>query len=223
MLFFIEIATAKNLPTVSDSLPHTPIAIHPPSSMTSTPNTTLSPSLTPFTTPTASPHSAAMAVLAQTSSTLQHSPQASSPLSHTSPGRLTPILVPNNAKSSNFFSGLSFSQASSSLIANSIRGKTVVPIAAKQTSRSPVSTAKTVLHHRCPSIHPESASPLIKSSFADTESMLSKSPNAKIVTCSKVSNNEQLHSILQQLQQNPNISKLLSAANSHSNGNEAPS
>lgn len=111
------------------------------------------------------------------------------------------------------------------------RGKTV-PIAAK-TSLSPILGAKAVLHHHCPLNQPESTSPLVKSSMSNAHNaiqtaspvhgssslIVSKSPSAKFVTASKVASNEHFNNLLQQLQQNPNISRLLSAAALHSNGN----
>ena len=219
-----EIAQSKALP-VSDTLPQTPIT-HPLSSVNSTPNTTLSPSFTPFTTPNSSPQSAAIAVvLAQANSSFQYSPSGASPTG-SSPIQPTSVLVPNNMSPSSL-SGLSSPQTTASLITNSICGKNMVPIAVKQPSHSSV---KAVLHSHCPSNQPECVSPLIKSSFANMEStegiqssplsLTTKSPSAKFVTVSKVSNDEHLTSILQQLQQNPNISKLLSASTLHHfNGN----
>ena len=218
-----------------DSLPQTPMT-HLHSSLCSTPNTALSPTLTPFSTPSSSPHSAALAaVLAQANSSLQLSPQCGTSLTHPSP---SPITIPNGPSpcttpTANPHVGLSSPQATT---ANTMYGKSVVPIAAKQTMHSPVSIAKAVLHHRCPGNQPESVSPLVKSSYAEStcnvqsspmhgspsSSMTAKSPSAKFVTVSKVSDNERLNSILQQLQ-NPNISKLLSTANVHSSENGASS
>lgn len=197
-----------------DSFPETPTAHHP-SSLHSTPSTTtMSPGLTPFTTPTASPHSATIAAfLAQANSSLQQSPQA---VATGASLMCTTKVAPSGVTIANPVSGLSSPQAMTSL-----PSKHVLPVA----KRSPVSAAKAVLHHRCPANQTECVSPLIKSSFANTDSpgniqsspvqgspslATSRSPSAKFVTVS----------ILQQLQQNPNISKLLSAASVlQSNGN----
>lgn len=223
-MYISEIAVSKSS-VPADSFPETPTAHHFPTSMHSTPSTTLSPSVTPFTTPTASPHSVTIAAfLAQATSSLQQSPKVGSPAggAHASPIHSAPTMIPNSAtkmgspSSANPLSGLPSSQNAASL---TVHGKRA------QSSLSPVSAAKAVvLHHRCPSNQPECASPLTKSSFANTESigniqsspvqgsssssMTSKSPSAKFVTVS----------LLQQL----NISKLLSAASAHqSNGNGA--
>lgn len=207
-----EIALSKSVAAVVDALPLTPTAA-PSSSIHSTPSMTLSPGLTPFTTPTASPHPANLAAfLTRASSSLQLSPQSGSPVSgggYPSPVHSSPVMT------------------SSTPIANlghtptALGGKHILSIAAKQPVQlSPVSAAKALLHQRCPSNQPGS-SPLTKSSMASAAQsspvqgspsslVTSKSPSAKIVTVS----------ILQQLQQNPNISKLLSAASAlQSKGN----
>lgn len=208
---------SKSAATLVSVIPQTPTA-HPPSSIHSTPSTTMSPGLTPFTTPT-SPHPANLAAfLARASSSLQHSPQTGSPVS--GGGYPSPIHSNNTP-----LPGISSPPGAPPLTATTLSGKHVLPIAAKQPVLSPVSAAKAVLHQRCPSNQPECASPLTKSSVANAEAAAaqsnavygspsslvnSKSPSAKFVTVS----------ILQQLQQNPHISKLLSTASAHqSNGN----
>lgn len=151
-----------------------------------------------------------------------------------SPAQATPVLLPHNSTPPTNLA----SEAGTPLMATSTRGKTIIPVSTK-TSRSPVSTAKAVLHHRCPSNHPGTASPLAKS-YASLESSIggavqssplhgspssslaARSPSTKFVTVSKV-NNEHLNSLLQQLQQNPSISKLLPATANHSNGNDTSS
>lgn len=218
----VEIALSKN-PLPVDAFPETPTA-HPPPSLHSTPSTTtISPGLTPFTTPTASPHSATIAAfLAQANSSLQHSPQINSPtgasVNHVSPGRSVPVQLSSSSAMVTSPSSMTGPNPASSLSSpQALPSKHVLPVTTKpEASHSPVSTAKAVLHHRCPSNQPECVSPLVKS-FANTESVsspvqgspaASNSPSAKFVTVS----------ILQQLQQNPNISKLLSAAAHQSNG-----
>ena len=217
-----EIASSKSVAAVVDALPQTPTAA-PSSSIHSTPSTTLSPSLTPFTTPTPSPHPANLAAfLARANSSLPLSPQSGSPISssgggYSSPAHSSPVVASSTPISNPL-------PSVSALTATTLSGKHVPPIAAKQSVQlSPVSAAKAVLHQRCPSNHPGSVSPLTKSSMAAaaaaaqsspvqgslTSLVTSKSPSAKFVTVS----------ILQQLQQNPNFSKLLSAATAHqSNG-----
>ena len=113
--------------------------------------------------------------------------------------------------------------------------KMVVPITAKTLLSSPLATgSKSILHHHTPIPQPNATSPLVKSSLPGGATQQLSSPRinftnnpstsagqdsrspvasggAKFVTASKVSN-EQFNSLLLQLQQNPNISRLLSAA-----------
>lgn len=215
-----EIALSKSVPQVVDALPQTPTA-HPSSSLHSTPSTTMSPGLTPFTTPTASPHSATLAAfLARASSSLHHSPQGDSPLG----GAGCPAPA-NEMSPSSATNPLASPQGASPLIATTLGGKHVFPIAAKQLVPSPVSAAKAVLHQRCPSNQSECASPLTKYSIANAEgavqsSVVQGSPSSLVASKSPSAAKFVTVSILQQLQQNPNISKLLSAATAHkSNGN----
>ncbi len=199
---------SKNL-LAHDTFPQTPTA-HPPSSLHSTPSTTLSPSLTPFTTPTASPHPATIAAfLAQAGSSLQHSPQPGSPLSvgHPSPIQPTPHLLPSMSRvlsPANPVSGISSPQGATSLL----HSKHSLSMAAKQTTNSSGAATKQLSKSSFASAA-ESTGNNLQSNSVQSSVVASKSPSAKFVTVS----------ILQQLQHNPNITKLLSAAAAHqSNG-----
>lgn len=203
---------------IVDGLPQTPTA-PPSSSLHSTPSTTLSPG---GLTPTTSPHPAKLAaILARASSSLQLSPQTVSPVS----GGGYPS--PTNSMVSASSTPLAMPGVSSPQGSVHAGGKHVLPIAAKQPVPSPVSAAKAVLHQRCPANQPGCASPLTKASIASTElaaaqsNPLQRSPSSLVTSKSPMASAKFVTvSILQQLQQNPNFSKLLAAANTHqSNGN----
>lgn len=139
----------------------------------------------------------------------------------------SPVIVPNNMD-------LSSSRAVSAFLSNVM--KNVKAPAKHGGSESTGLLAKSVLHSHCPSSQQAPVSPLVKSS---TGSIVPQSPalmsndgrrvkdasspvsghgspltaqSHKVVTVSKLPSPEQLTSLLQQLQQNSSLSRLISTA-----------
>ena len=233
---FTDIAFAKAFPNLSTQTP-TLIAtpggsVNASPSLTSTPTANLSPLLTPLGIPglQGSPVSnsqiaAALANVKQVTSALQNSPRAISAQLSSSP--VANVSSPVRPSLATLQSKVATGSSSPSALVNKFNlrpAKSPTSTVLKQTSpsHSPMSAAKTALHTHCPS--QLQMSPLIKSSIPSATSSstptassspsvaTSKSPAPKIVTVSKLPTAEQLTSILQQLQQNGALSKLLSSA-----------
>ncbi len=128
----------------------------------------------------------------------------------------SPVIVPLTP-----MSGIPSPQAVTALVTSVMRG-TKVPI-----SKSPGVSAKALLHSHCPSSQPPvPASPLVKSAanVAQTQSqspITAKSETSlqatRVVNVSKLSSPQHcITSLLQQLQQNASLSKLISTAASSS-------
>ena len=140
----------------------------------------------------------------------------------------SPVIVPANV-------GGSSPRAVNALVSSMMRSAKV-PIK-PASNGSPVLSAKAMLHSTCPSAQQAPVSPLVKSSAGSigTQSLstlsndarkLSTNPTSargspstslgsqahKVVTVSKLPSPEQLTSLLQQLQQNSSLSKLISTA-----------
>ncbi len=121
----------------------------------------------------------------------------------------SPVIVPSIP-----MSGIPSPQAVTALVTSVMRG-VKVPI-----SKSPGVSAK-ALHNHCPSSQPVPASPLVKSAanIAQTQSqspITAKSETSlqatRVVNVSKLSSPQHITSLLQQLQQNASLSKLISTA-----------
>ena len=194
---------------------------------TSTPNAASSPLITPHGTPFALESPLEREKMA---AAIVHSVRANSSSPALKPS--SPVIVPANVGGS---MSMSSPRAVTALVSNMMRSAKV-PIK-PASNGSPVLSAKALLHSTCPSAQQAPVSPLVKSSAVSvgTQSpstlskdarMLSTNPTSargspstplgsqshKVVTVSKLPSPEQLTSLLQQLQQNSSLSKLISTA-----------